>query len=336
MKSQTEDIVNLNRTKLDEDLRELETQKIITSGEFNQMQKRLNADFDNYLKHQDIDLKGLENMFFATIKSFENIKINQPIFTVITSRTFHTITGRIAMRSFPKAIKQEDYNIQAKLNNVMNDWFENYQNESEKITDLIYQINKEKKLKIYSDISSSDYADIIATITRIKNDTTFSANQLKKILTDGMLKYCNKGMNSNLAILNIYGSIDRIKKLGIDDQLSAIYEKRQKKPEEISYGDMKLQITSRFKMLLREEMITQQEYEKFNKIIIDDIDFCEKNRDKALIKTQLLSSLNKLKTAELDTEDREAIANYYFVLTQKKEIDIKSDLNKWLYGFELN
>ena len=331
MKSQTEEMINLHRVNLNTDLKKMEEKKIINQNEFKQINERLNADLDYYLKHQDIDFAGLERMFFETIKNFENIKINQSIFFMIIS-TYGNITSQIAMRQFP--IKQEDYAIQSQLNNVMNNWFDNYQNDSKKIADQISQINKQKQAKIYKDISSSEYDDIISIITRIKNDTTISKDELKKILTEEMLKYCNKSNESNLAILNIYSEINRIKKLGIDKQLSDIYQKKWTKPQEPSYPEIKLQVSNRFKMLLTEEMITQQNFENYTKTIIKDIEFCEKNTDKTQIKTQLLSSLKKLKTAELDTEDREEITNWYFILSQKSEIDIKGDLNKWLYDFD--
>ncbi|KFE97631.1 DUF4844 domain-containing protein [Chryseobacterium luteum] len=333
MKNQTEEIINLNRTKLNEDLKKLENEKTITQSESKQIHERLNSDLDYYLKHQDIDFAGLEKMFFETTKSFENIKVNQSIFLMIMS-TYGNITSQIAMRQFP--MKQEDYAIQTQLNNVMNNWFDNYQNDSEKIADLISQINKQKQTKIYSDISSSEYDDIISTVNSIKNDTAISDDELKKILTEGMLKYCNKSNESNLAILNIYGGIDRIKKLGIDKQLSDIYQKKCTKPKELSYSEIKQQVSSRFKMLLTEDMITQQNFENYTKTIIQDVEFCEKNTDKTQIKAQLLSSLKKLKKAELDTEDREAITDWYFILSQKSEVDIKSDLNKWLYDFDPN
>mgnify|MGYP003583518332 CR=1 FL=1 len=334
MKNQTEEIINLNRTQLIDDLNKLEEQEIITEAQSKQINERLNSDFDYYLEHRDIDLKGLEKMFFETVKSFENIKINQPIFIVISSRTYHTITSQIAIRDFP--IKQENYVIQSQLNKMINDWFDNYQNDSEKIADVILQTNKEKELKSYADISASEYNDIISTLTRIKNDITISNEELKKILTDGMLKYCTKSNNSNLAILNIYSSIDRIKKLGIGKQLSDIYQKKWTKPKEPSYSEIKQQILGRFKALLTADVISEQEYENYTQIIIRDVEFCEKNTDKAQIKAQLLSGLKKLKPAELDTEDREAITDWYFILSQKTGVDIKSDLNKWLYDFDVN
>lgn len=333
MKSQTEEMINLNRVNLNADLKKLKEEKTITQNEFKQIQERLNADLDYYLKHQDIDLAGLEKMFFETTKSFENIKINQPIFLMIIS-TYGNITSQIAMRQFP--MKQEDYAIQSQLNNVMNNWFDNYQNDSEKIADHISQINKQKQAKIYTDISSIEYDDIISTITRIKDDTTISKEELKKILTEGMLKYCNKSNESNLAILNIYGGIDRIKKLGIDKQLSEIYQKKWTKPKEPSYSEVKEQVSSRFKMMLNEDIISKHIFDTYTKLIMKDIEFCEENTNREEIKTQLLSSLKKIKTEELETENREAIAEWYFILSQKTKVDIKSDLNKWLYDFDPN
>src|SRR5690554_219218 len=334
MKSQTEEVINLNREKMNADIKALQQQQIITSKEANQIAERLNADLDYYLWHQDIDLPGLEKRFFETVNSFENIEITQPIFAVI-SGTYYMITGSISVKDYPK-ISKENFEVQPKLNTIMNNWFDNYQNDTEKIADLIAQINKQKELKIYTDISLTEYDEMISTITRIKNDTAISNDELRKIVTDGMLKYCNKSNESNLAILNIYAGIDRIKKLGIDKELSEIYQQKWTKPKEPDYSEIKQQTSSRFQMLLSEEMITKQEFTFYTKTIVGDVAFCEKNKDKALIKTQLLSSLKKLKMAELDTEDREAIVDWYFLLSQKSKIDIKNDLNKWLYDFETN
>lgn len=333
MKSQVEEVIKLNRIQLNSDLKKLEDGKIITHDEYKQIHDRLNADLDYYLKNQDIDFPGLEKMFFETIKSFENIKITQPIFLLMISN-FHTITSQITMRQFP--INQQDYAIQSKLNKVMNAWFDNYQNDSEKIADLITQINKEKEWNGYKDISASEYDEIISTITHIKNDSTISANELKKTLIDGMLKYCNGSVNSNLVILNIYKTVDRIKKLGLNDELSAIFNRNKIQPKELSYSEIKEQVTAQFKMLLAEKMITQPEFENYTQTIIQDVQFCEKNTDTTQIKTQLLSSLKKLKFAELDTEDREAITYWYFILSQKTKVDIKTDLNEWLYDFDTN
>lgn len=333
IKSQTNDAINLNRTELNEDLKKFEEDKIITQNEFKQINDRLNSDFDYYLKHKDIDLPGLKKMFLETTKSFENIKINQPIFSIIFS-TYQNIASQIEIHNIPR--KQEVYGIQTKLEDVMKNWFENHQNESEKLTDLIAQINKEKQWNGFKDISASDYDDIIGTITKIQSDTTISDNELKKILIDGMLKYCNGSVNSNLSILNFYASVDRIKKLGINDELSSIFDRNSTKPEELDYLEIIEQVNGQFKILLERKMITQPEFKNYTQIIVQDVEFCEKSKDTAQIKTQLLSSLKKLKIEERDTQEKEIITYWYFILSQKTKVDINSDLNKWLYDFEPN
>lgn len=331
MKNQTEEIININRELMNNDIKALQQQKIISETEAKQIQEQLNADLDHYLQHQNIDLPGLEKMFLETVKSFENIKINQAIFSVII-RAYGNITGQITMRNSP--IKQEDYAVQSQLNKVMNNWFDDYQNESEKITDLITQINNQKQAKIYPDISSAEYDEMISTITRIKNDTTLSSDEIKKILTAGMLKYCNKSNDANLAILNIYNGMDRIKKLGIHEELMAIYQNKHSQAKVPTYAEMKQQVSERLKILLTEEMIDQLQYELLITKINKDIGFCESNANKELVKPQLLSSLKKLKAMELDTEDREAVAEWYFLLAQKSKINISKELNVWLYDFD--
>ena len=333
IKSQTDDAINLNRKSLYEDLKKLEDEKIITQNEFKQINDRLNSDFDYYLKHIDIDLPGLKKMFLETTKSFENIKINQSIFSIIFS-TYKNIASQIEIHNIPR--KEEIYAIQTKIEDVMENWFVNHQNESEKLTDLIAQINKEKEWNGFEDISASEYDDIIATITKIRNDTTISDKEIKKTLIDGMLKYCNGSVNSNLSILQFYASVDTIKKLGINDKLSAIFNRSKIKPEEIDYSEIKKQVTGLFKIMLADKLITQPEFENYTQIIIKDVEYCEKNKDTAQIKEQLVTSLNKLKIEEQDKKEKELITYWYFILSKKTDVDIKSELNKWLYDFELN
>lgn len=215
----------------------------------------------------------------------------------------------------------------------MNEWFEDYQNQNDKLTDLIVQIQKEKRLAVYKDIRSAEYDEMINTVNKIKNDSLISKEQLKEMLIAGMRKHANKSNNSNLAILNVYGAIDRIKKLGIEKELSAIYEKKWVKPKEPSYADMKQQVTGRFTVLLNEEHISQNEFTLLTNTIINNIEYCEKaaTNSKEEIKGQLLKGLSILKPMALDTEDREAITDWYFILSQKKGLDIKKELNSWLY-----
>jgi len=321
MNDQTQEIIQHNRTILKKELGKLEQEKVLKPSEAKQIQERLNADFDYYLQHQNIDLSGLEKMFFTTVKSFENFRINQPIFSRISS-TYHVITS------------QGDYAVQLQFNKVVNDWFDSYQTETEKLTDVINQTIKTKQLKIYTDISDAEYDEIIAVISEIKSNTTFSNTEVKKILNEGMLKYGNKSDNSNLEILNIFEAVSRIKKLGISEELLAVYNKNKTQPALPSSPEMKKQILGRFNALLSIEMITQEEFTYYTQTIISDVDFCENSIDQSQIKTQLLRGLQKLKTAELDTEDREAIAHWYYVLSLKHKVEITTDLNKWLYGFD--
>ncbi|ERJ57399.1 hypothetical protein [Sphingobacterium paucimobilis] len=99
-----------------------------------------------------------------------------------------------------------------------------------------------------------------------------------------------------------------------------------------TYTKLKADMLARFKLLLSEEMITSLEYRHYTETITKDIRFCETNTDTAKVKLQLLDGLQKMENAELDTEDREAIVDCYFILSEKHGIDIKRQLHKWLYG----
>lgn len=122
-----------------------------------------------------------------------------------------------------------------------------------------------------------------------------------------------------------------------DEKTTEIESITSHKPHSImtdtaSYAELKNQITTRFKVLEMEEMITGEERKYLTGILISDVEFFENNSDTVALKNQVLISLKKMKTAELDTEDREAIAHWYFVLTQKKAINVEDDLNRWLYA----
>lgn len=326
--TQTAEIISMNGKKITDELLKLQQENLISAKDASQLNKRLNEDLDHYLLHQDIDTKGIEQLFLESVKSFENIKINRSVFTVIQS-AYHSITSQRMMRDPAKI----DMTIQLNTNNMMNQWFENYQTDGDKLTDLITQVQKEKRLALDKDITAAEYDEMINTVNKIKNDSLISKEQLKEMLIAGMRKHANKSNNSNLAILNVYGAIDRIKKLGIEKELSAIYEKKWVKPKEPSYAEMKQQVTSRFTVLLKEEHISQNEFTLLTNTLINDIAYCESAaiNDKGKIKEQLLKGLSILKPMALDTEDREAITDWYFMLSQKKGVDIKNELNKWLY-----
>ncbi len=252
-KSQTEELIQLNRGQLNDRLQKLEEQQVLTSGESVQLREQLNADFDYYLAHQSMGLPELKDMFSKTTEQLGHLRITPAIFLQL-STTYNAITKQISMRNLPGPISPEDYAIQSTLNQVMNDWFAHYQK------------------------------------------------------MNGMAEAS-------------------IAQAGEDEQRSS------SKPLPLpTYIKLKADMIGRFKLLLSEEMISSLEYRHYTETITKDIRFCETNTDTAKVKLQLLASLQQMENAELDTEDREAIVDCYFILSEKHGIDIKRQLNKWLYG----
>ena len=102
-----------------------------------------------------------------------------------------------------------------------------------------------------------------------------------------------------------------------------------------SYTEMKQQVNKRFQWMLSEGIVTRNAYNLFTKTMLNDIAFCEKatDKDNTVVKNKLLKSLSILSRNELETEDREAVAEWYYMLSFKTKVDIKKDLNKWLYPF---
>ena len=54
------------------------------------------------------------------------------------------------------------------------------------------------------------------------------------------------------------------------------------------------------------------------------------------LKKTLKSGLSNLNKRDYDTEEKEFICDYFFELAQIVEVDIKDDLNSWLYGSTFN
>ena len=323
---QTELIVNQHKIKMADELMELQQENIISESECKQLNSRLNQDLDYYLQHRDIDTIDIKNLFNATISSFENIKINQSIFSVI-SEAYYQIAAQRMMRDFPDI----DMSFQSYTNSLIYGWFDKYQSTEDKFADLIIWVEEVREMALYPDITSVEYDTVINTIVNIQNDTTISKDALKQILIDEMDKRAGKNNDVNLFMLNIYDAIGRIKEVEVSEELSKIYEKRFTKPKVPSYTELKEEVTKYCRFMLDKDLVSRSEYALCVRTVLADIEFCEKNNDKNKVKKELLSGLRKLKIITFDTEDRETVAHWYFTLSQKRDVDISSELDKWMY-----
>jgi len=62
----------------------------------------------------------------------------------------------------------------------------------------------------------------------------------------------------------------------------------------------------------------------------------EEQSPKKQLKITLNKNLKSLNKAELDTEEKEFVCDYYHEITKIIEVDFKNELNNWLYGTVLN
>ncbi|MBS2101157.1 DUF4844 domain-containing protein [Carboxylicivirga linearis] len=62
----------------------------------------------------------------------------------------------------------------------------------------------------------------------------------------------------------------------------------------------------------------------------------QQNKNGRISKRILKNGLQKFNKLDYDTEEKEFICDYFFELSQILNIDIKNDLNNWLYGFGLS
>jgi len=124
--NQSIEIIALNKGKTNNKINELLKEKVISLSESTQINKRLNDDYDYYLEHQNINSKDIQELFSSTVKSFENIKINQQVYTLVSEVYLNIATQRM-MKGFPLV----DMSIREDLVQVMNDWFEKYQSDGD-------------------------------------------------------------------------------------------------------------------------------------------------------------------------------------------------------------
>ncbi|SHN25019.1 DUF4844 domain-containing protein [Chitinophaga sp. CF418] len=62
------------------------------------------------------------------------------------------------------------------------------------------------------------------------------------------------------------------------------------------------------------------------------IELINLNKSKKALRSSLIAVLDRIDKDELDTEEKEYVTELMFELSKILEVDIKSDLNRWLYG----
>ena len=331
MQNQVHQIVEHNKKQVITEAEKLQAEKVLTQAECEKIKSRLVQDLDYYLNHQDIGEAGITALFKETVGSFQQIKITRQVFTVITT-AYYCIASQRMMHHYPPTIEME---IQQQVNKAMNDWFEKYQTNDDRFDDLIFQVANYKKQSALKSITGMEYDAILQTLTTIRKDSMLAKDTVKAMLIEDMRKYCNRDNIVNLELLNIYNTVNQLRQLGIEQELKAIYDANFVPPTPPTYNALKSQVNSRLKWMLSEELITDKDYILFRNTIIADINFCEqaKEKSKLAIKTKLTKSLATLSSQALETEDREAVSEWYFELSKKMEVDIKDELNHWLYPF---
>lgn len=74
----------------------------------------------------------------------------------------------------------------------------------------------------------------------------------------------------------------------------------------------------------------------FNECADNLLDGIKSGADSKALKRILKKGLGKFNKSDYDTEEREFICDYFFQLSDIIKIDVKADLNTWLYGMAAN
>lgn len=257
MKSQTKEIIDINKVTIKEMLDTLCKEKKIDGAIKKQIFTTLETDLNYYLAHQDINADEINALFLKAVNSFTNFRISRDIYITI-SMAYYAIASIRMLKDYPPKI---DMQLQTDVNKYIATWFDHYQTDAEKKAEMI-------------------------ALQKLMDKQNTQIEALPKI----------------------------------ND----------------SYASLKAQMKKRLTFMSAEHLVAVTDYPLIEQTIIGDIDFFEKDttNNTAVLKPRLLSGLAKLKGKIFETEDREAVVDLYYILSQKKAVDINKELNKWLYDID--
>ena len=183
--------------------------------------------------------------------------------------------------------------------------------------------------------SIADYLNtVINTVESNVDDSLF----IRKSLTESMELYDAKELDNIVieSLSSIFRQLCRIGKINMDSEILSFSNNNLREPDPLSYEQLVEMVNKRLDWMLEERLIGKSDYNLMKTTMLDDIDtFLKGSQTKKQLTKRAKQSLDKLKKIELDTEDREFVAETYYDIAQRCDVDIAEILNKWLYGFSL-
>lgn len=333
--SQSAKNVENQKIEIAEKLSELKNSGMINEAEYKLISHRLNADCDTYLTSSDMTCDEITDMAMNALSDFENIKMNEDLFYVIWG-TYSTIAKSNQVRDI--------FNIKEYCNPVekMSEWYEARQTPEDKIIFAQNRLktmvnsaahNKNITLKGMDSIAASINRDI-DSIKNNLNDSIY----VYEILYKGLNRFAYHNLDNSIIkeISSIYYALSKVSSKDFQPVLNHFLQENLKQPEPLSKEELKKSVKGRLDWMLKENLINKKDFETLRNTILDDIDtFLKGSQTKEQLTERIQNSLANLKKIELDTEDREFVAETYSDLAKRCDIDIAKDLNLWLYDIDI-
>lgn len=332
--SNPQSIENIKNLKT-ETLKKLDSFKdegLISASDYKLISKSLSADCDTYLNSKNLTCEQIEEMAMASLLKFNHIKMNDELFAVI-SNVYFIIASSNQVRNISKV------GGYCNPGEEMWKWYEAHQTTSDKLNSardavkrmvVTFASDKSITLKKMDSIAANIYADI----NKIEKDTLLSNVQIKTIITSSLNKYNNSGLSNHVIenLIHIHSVLARAKNIDIEEDIRIFYQKNIKQPQPLTYQELRVSVDRRLAMMLEHNLISENDYSKLRLMMLDDIDTLLKgSQSEEQILNRLKDSLSKIKDVPLDTEDREFIAETYYDIAKRCNINIGNILNEWLY-----
>jgi len=324
------------KEEIPEMLTELKSKGVINDLEYKQLTDRLSADCDTYLASRDMTCSEITDMGMKALSDFDNIKLTEEVYSVIWN-TYSTIAKSNQVRNI-LSVKEYCNPVEK-----MSEWYEARKTPEDKIVLAQNRLkmmvtnaadNKNITLKGMDSIAAAINSDIELIKKNIQD-----SSYVYEVLYKGVNRFGNKNLDNSIImdIGNVYYALSKVCKKNFQSVLDKFFENNLKQPEPLTYETLKESVEGRLGWMLEEDLINKKDYETLKSTMLNDIDtFLKGSQSKEQLTERVQNSLAKLKSIELDTEDREFVAETYYDIAKRCDIDIAKDLNKWLYGIDID
>lgn len=317
-------------------LTEAKDKGYISENEYNLILEQLTADCDKFLLSENaLTCAQIDSMVVKSLGKFENIRINEEVISIITLHYSILSSSNQVRTIFPVG---EYCNPGA----IIWPWFELRQTTEDKFNDARNRVKRFQETSF--DKISSEKVDSVAQrayqdIDKIEVDSTLTEEQIRALIKASLDASIASEMEMGYThqVGNIYFRLAKIKDVDESD-IDAYFLSPENNPEMKPKSDEELKpyVEERLNWMLEEGLVSRTEYSLLKKHMMEDLDaFLKGSENEEQLLKRASNSLDKLKKVELDTEDREFVAEIYYDMAKRRGVNIADMVNLWLYGKEL-